>query len=93
MLNEPDEDLTRLAAVTSHVAHVPHDPAPRCEAGLTMMRNGQQEEEGLRWLASALELDPGHAATHQALGDFYDKAGDPARATLHHGLALAGKKK
>ena len=83
-----EEDLTSLAAATRHVAHVPHDPAPRCEAGLILMRNGQ-EAEGLRWLASALELDPGHAATHQALGDYYEKAGDPARAALHQRLALA----
>lgn len=87
-----EEDLTRLAAATRRVAHSPHDAAPRCEAGVILLRNGQQAE-GLRWLASALELDPRHAATHQALADYYEQAGDPARAALHREVARAAPAK
>jgi predicted Zn-dependent protease len=87
-----EEDLTRLAAATRRVAHSPHDPAPRCEAGVILLRNGQQAE-GLRWLASALELDPGHVATHQALADYYEQAGDPARSALHREVAQAAPAK
>jgi tetratricopeptide (TPR) repeat protein len=85
-------DLTRLAAATRRVAHSPHDPAPRCEAGIILLRNGQQAE-GFRWLASALELDPGHAATHQALASYYEQAGDPARSAFHREVAQAAPAK
>jgi Tfp pilus assembly protein PilF len=82
-------DLARVSKLTRQVAARPHDPALRCEVGTIMMRNGL-EKEGLGWLATALEADPGHAATHQALADYYERTGDTERAAEHRAIVSAG---
>jgi Tfp pilus assembly protein PilF len=61
----------------------------RCEAGLILMRRGL-EAEGLRWLESALAVDPRHAGTHQALADYFERTGDAERAAQHRRLAPGG---
>ena len=58
------------------------DPAPRREAGLICLRNGQTAE-GLRWLQGAVEVAPGDRASHAALADFYRGQGDAQRADYH----------
>jgi predicted Zn-dependent protease len=88
-LKRVETDLARMADLCRQIARTPHDPALRCEAGIVMMRNGQ-EMEGLRWLASALEEDPDHPATHQALADYYERIGDAQRAAEHRALVSAG---
>jgi predicted Zn-dependent protease len=67
-----EKELTRLAEVTRQIATSPHNADLRCEAGQIMLRNGL-ETEGLRWLASALQEDPSHAATLQALADYQER--------------------
>jgi Tfp pilus assembly protein PilF len=59
-------DLQRVSDLRRRVATAPRDAALRCEVGVIFLRNGQ-EREGLRWLRSALAIDPGHAAARQAL--------------------------
>jgi tetratricopeptide (TPR) repeat protein len=71
-----DADLKGLEAAFGRVGKAPRDPAPRLEAGLICLRNGK-EEEGLRWLFSALQLDPDHAPTRAALADYYEGTGRP----------------
>ena len=63
-LDRIEKDLERLAKVTLKLGSEPHNADLRCQAGQIMLHNGQ-ETEGLRWLASALQEDPGHAATHE----------------------------
>jgi predicted Zn-dependent protease len=63
-----EADLARLADLNRAIAQSPQDAALRCEVGRILMRNGL-ESEGLRWLESALEADPRHAGTHQALAE------------------------
>jgi tetratricopeptide (TPR) repeat protein len=58
------------------------DPAPRVEAARICMRNGQ-EQEGLRWLYGALEINRNHRPTHDALADYYERHGDSERARQH----------
>jgi tetratricopeptide (TPR) repeat protein len=82
-------DLDRVSDLTRQVAKRPHDPALRCEVGTILMRNGL-EKEGLGWLATALAEDPRHAATHQALADYYERTGDAERAAEHRQLVSAG---
>jgi tetratricopeptide (TPR) repeat protein len=82
-------DLGRVAELTRQVASRPRDPGPRCEVGTILMRNGM-EAEGLDWLATALQADPRHAATHQALADYYARRGDAERAAEHREAAAAG---
>jgi tetratricopeptide (TPR) repeat protein len=50
------------------------------------------EDRALMWFSSALQLDPGHQATHAALAAYYAKQSDPnaaARAELHRRRAKA----
>jgi tetratricopeptide (TPR) repeat protein len=81
-----ESDLLELREAMRQVAMAPHDPEPRRQAGLVLLRNGKKDE-GLRWLTSALIENPHHKATHATLADYYDKAGDVARAAQHRKLA------
>jgi predicted Zn-dependent protease len=77
-----DADRKRLAELTEQVIKTRHAPALRCELGLVCLRLGQ-EQDGLRWLVSALIDDPTHAPAHRALADYYEKAGKPDLAAYH----------
>jgi Tfp pilus assembly protein PilF len=79
-IREIEADLDRLGELTRQIASRPHDADLRCEAGQIMLRNGQ-ETEGLRWLASALQEDPSHAATLQALADYKAQAAGRQRSS------------
>ena len=84
-------DWKRMTEVTRQIFVTPHDPAPRCEAGLIMLRNAE-DEAGLRWLKSALQEDSNHEPTHQALADYFDRKGEFTLAARHRRLALLGKR-
>jgi len=86
-LEQIDADLSRVAEVTKMIGRQPEDAGLRCEAGQLLMRNGQ-EEEGLRWLNSALRENPQHGPTLQALADFYQRNGQPALADQYRQRAL-----
>ncbi len=77
-----EADLKRLGELLEVVVKTPRDPAPRREAGIICMRNGQPAE-GLRWLQGALEAAPADRATHDALATYYLGQGDTARANYH----------
>lgn len=74
-----EDDVSRLQFLTEEVERRQADPAPRCEAGVICMRNGQ-EQEGLRWLLGALHYDPHHKPTRDALADYYERHGDAKAA-------------
>jgi predicted Zn-dependent protease len=77
----------RLGELRSRkLAERPLDPALHYEMGVLMLRTGEREL-GERWLLSALSLDPDYAPAHAALADFYEQAGDPARAAEHRAQA------
>ena len=79
-------DFQRAADVTRKVVAAPKDPALRHEVGLLLLRNGQ-EQEGLRWLYSGLQVDPGHRPTHATLADYYERRGQPLAAARHRAAA------
>ena len=81
-----EDDLAQMADQARAIALKPHDPALRCRAGIILLHNGM-ESEGLRWLESALAEDPLHAATHQAIAEYYERAGNSERAEQHRQLA------
>jgi tetratricopeptide (TPR) repeat protein len=64
------------------------DPALHYKAGMIAMRAGS-EQEGVRWLESALELDPNYAPAHEALATYYQQIGDLGRAASHREKAVA----
>jgi Tfp pilus assembly protein PilF len=53
---------------------------------MIFLKNGQ-DKEGLRWLASALQEDPAHRPTCQALADYYSRQGDAEAAERFRRLA------
>jgi tetratricopeptide (TPR) repeat protein len=62
-----EEDLNRFnEIVTRDLLRRPRDPALHCTLGQLLLRGGHREE-GLRWLHSALRLDPRYEPAIQAL--------------------------
>jgi tetratricopeptide (TPR) repeat protein len=54
--------------------------------GELFLRN-ERITEGIRWLNSALEIDPKHAATHRTLAEHYEKTGQKDLAQKHRAQA------
>lgn len=79
-------DFQRAADVARLAAAEPKDPALRHEMGVLLMRNGQ-EQQGLRWLDTALRVDPRHQPTHATLADYFERRGQPQEAARHRALA------
>ncbi|MCI0682927.1 MAG: tetratricopeptide repeat protein [Gemmataceae bacterium] len=78
-------DLNRLREIiTDELARRPGDVGLHHELGVLYLRNGQAKQ-GIDWLERALKLDARHRPTHQALAEYYDKAGQPDRAAVHRG--------
>jgi tetratricopeptide (TPR) repeat protein len=72
-LRQREEDLARFnEIVTKDMLEKPRDPALHCALGQLLLRGGQREE-GLRWLQSALTLDPQYAPARQALAEYQQK--------------------
>ena len=69
-LQQMEEDVSRFNEITTkELTQRPNDPALHCTLGQLLLRSGQREE-GLRWLQSALRLDPRYAPARQALADY-----------------------
>jgi tetratricopeptide (TPR) repeat protein len=67
---EMEKNLARFnEIVTSEIAKRPADPALHCELGQILLKSGQRDE-GVRWLQSALQIDPGYAPARRALADY-----------------------
>jgi tetratricopeptide (TPR) repeat protein len=60
----------------------PHDPDVRAEVGGMMLELGL-EQEAARWYEIALQIDPQHRPSHEALAAYWSRAGDQARAARH----------
>jgi tetratricopeptide (TPR) repeat protein len=88
-LEEIEAQLSRLAELTKQITATPHDANLRCEMGQIFLSSGQ-DQEGLRWLDSALHENPRHAPTHALLAAYYDRQGRPDLAVRHRPLALSG---
>jgi tetratricopeptide (TPR) repeat protein len=73
-LEQMEQDLARFHdIVTKELPQRPSDPALHRTLGQLLLRSGQREE-GLRWLQSALRLDPQNAAARQAIADLLSPA-------------------
>jgi tetratricopeptide (TPR) repeat protein len=78
--------IERLRRVSIEIAQKKEDPDLRYQAGVLQMRLGS-EERALLWWRSALQDDPAHKATHQALADHYERTGQRRQAAEHRALA------
>jgi tetratricopeptide (TPR) repeat protein len=91
-LKQMEKDIRRLQEITQkEMQQSPRSAALQCEAGVISLRGGLVAE-GLRWLHSALKIDPNYAPAHQALADFYLSTGERALATRHRELARLGQR-
>jgi len=78
-------DRERLARIAvNEMSLRPGDPNLHYELGAIYLRNGKPEV-GVRWLYSALRLDPTHQPSHQALADYFERTGDADKARQHRG--------
>jgi tetratricopeptide (TPR) repeat protein len=78
-LQQMEEDVARFnEIVTKEIAQRPTDPALRYTLGQLLLRRGQREE-GIRWLQSALRLDPHYAPAQQALAEQLSQAKDQSQ--------------
>jgi tetratricopeptide (TPR) repeat protein len=90
-LQAVEADLRLLNELTSKIPKEPGNAELRRSAGEVLLRNGQ-EAEGLRWLRSALAVQPDHAATHQTLAGYYEAKGNVGLAMEHRAAATRGSK-
>ena len=66
-LQQLEDDTARFhEIVTKEIVRRATDPVLQCALGRLLLRSGQREE-GIRWLESALRLDPKYASARQAL--------------------------
>jgi predicted Zn-dependent protease len=73
-LQQTREDVIRFNEIlTKEMIQRPNDPALHCTLGQILLRR-RQRTEGLRWLQSALRLDPQYTPARQALADYYQGA-------------------
>lgn len=64
------QDLTRFnEIVMTEIAKRPTDPALHCELAQILLRSGQRDE-GMRWLQSALQIDPSYAPARRVLAGY-----------------------
>jgi tetratricopeptide (TPR) repeat protein len=80
---EIDRDLKQLKEVVRRAIDAPRDATLRYEAGTLLQRLGQ-DEQAAHWLFSALQLDPAHEPTRQALTQCLQKLGDPRLTDLQN---------
>ncbi len=85
-------DLQRVSELGRAIGAAPDKPELRCEIGELFLRNGQTVE-GLRWLESALRIDPRHAPTHRVLAAHYERTGRPDLARHHNALTTDPSKR
>ncbi len=83
LLDRVQSDLSRLDQLRFKGAEpTPNDPQLLCEMGVLLMRVGSMEA-GLIWLNRALQSDPNHVQTHEALLRHYESIDRKAEAELH----------
>jgi tetratricopeptide (TPR) repeat protein len=74
-LTRREEDLKRFnEVITRDIVQRPNDPAVHYTLGQLLLHSGYREE-GLRWLHSALRLDPQYGPARQALAEYARQAG------------------
>jgi tetratricopeptide (TPR) repeat protein len=82
-----EADLTRWFALMNHeIPHDPQNPELMVEAAWICLRNSEPDG-AIFWLRRALHYDPNHRPTHEALAEYYEKAGQPEQAAAHRKLA------
>jgi tetratricopeptide (TPR) repeat protein len=77
-----ESDWKRIKELGKAISAAPQNPDLRREMGELFLRYGK-DVEGVRWLDSALRINPDHEATHKALAAYYERTGRPDLARPH----------
>jgi tetratricopeptide (TPR) repeat protein len=89
------QDLAQVEELTRKIGELDKNAEPaerdqrvhlRYQLGLVLLRVGDNQR-ALAWLRSALQEDPQHGPTHQALAEYYQRMGDPEQARSHQRFA------
>ncbi len=81
-LRELDVSAAQAGRLHGRFRNATRDPSVRCALGLWCLHNGQ-EQAGLRWLCTALLVDPHYGPAHAGLADYFERTGQPKRAAQH----------
>jgi tetratricopeptide (TPR) repeat protein len=85
-----EADLKKVGELVRLIAASPHDADLRREVGELFLRNGR-DQDGLRWLESALREQSDHAATHCLLADYFERKGRKDDAAAHRRFCPKGQ--
>jgi tetratricopeptide (TPR) repeat protein len=86
-LRQTEDDVRRInELLKGRLQESPDDPAGYFEAAMIALRAGLARE-GLRWLLTALQVDPNHLPTHRTLAFYYQETGSPILAARHRAIA------
>lgn len=91
-LDRIDQDSNRMNRLIPQIGERPNDPALRTEIGKIFLRNGL-EQDGIRWLNTALECAPEHAEAHEALAEYHEGRGNKEQAARHRQIMERSKRK
>jgi tetratricopeptide (TPR) repeat protein len=72
----------RMSMLIQKVTSAADNPEPRYELGVLWFGIGE-DSEGVRWLASALQVAPSYAPAHRALAEYYERQGRKELAERH----------
>jgi tetratricopeptide (TPR) repeat protein len=82
-LDQLRRDVRRLhEIIAGKMSGSPRDPSLHFDLAEIFFRSGEAQQ-GLRWLYSALKLDPYYQPARAALARYYRKRGDHKQAELH----------
>ena len=74
-VNAAEVQLRRKQKLIEELERSPDPVNQRYEIAIIAM-NHESPEEGLRWLLTVIDMDPGHAGAYAALADYYRKIGN-----------------
>jgi tetratricopeptide (TPR) repeat protein len=83
-------DEERVQDLMKQDSNQPPSAARRHEVGVILLRNNS-EAAALSWFFRALQADPGHRPTHQALAEYYQRKGNTQAASQHRQRAAGGQ--
>lgn len=76
------EGRRRLGATLLQLGQDPDDADLRADAGEILLENGFGPA-GIRWLETAVQVDPRHQRSRKRLAEWYSSSGDERRAAEH----------
>ena len=90
-VNAAEVQLRRKQKLMDELDRSPDPVNQRYEIAIIAM-NHESPEEGLRWLLTVIDMDPGHSGAYAALADYYRKIGNDQLEQRFRMLAESSRK-